>query len=111
MLPKDHPLVKTRKLISDQFSTTSSQKDAFVVSMVWGVKDLDRSNVSLWDPNDIGELVWDDEFDIAPVENQQTLLDLCAELSDDHALVRDDDVKCWIHDMDMFVRQDSSGDK
>ena len=50
MLPKDHPLVKTRKLISDQFSTTSSQKDAFVVKMVWGIKDLDRSNVGLWDP-------------------------------------------------------------
>ena len=39
------------------------------------------------------------------------MLDLCAELSDDHALVRDDDVKCWIHDFDLFVREDSAGGK
>ena len=45
------------------------------------------------------------------MENQQALLDLCEELSDDHALVRDDDVKCWIRDMDVFVREDSAGDK
>ena len=69
MLPKDHPLVTTRKLISDEFSTTSSQKGAFVVSVVWGVKDLDRSEVGLWDPEDIGSLVWDDDFDIVPEEN------------------------------------------
>ena len=74
------------------------------MSIVWGVKDLDRSNVGLWDPSELGELIWDDEFDIAPAENQQTLLDLCAELKDDHALVKDDDVKCWIDDMDVFVR-------
>lgn len=46
-----------------------------------------------------------------PEENQQALLDLCAELSDDHALVKDDDVKCWIHDFDLFVKKDSAGTK
>ena len=69
MLPDDHPLVVTQKLIQDTFSTTSSQKGAFVVSIVWGVKDLDRSNVALWDANDMGELVWDNSFDIAPEAN------------------------------------------
>ena len=39
------------------------------------------------------------------------MLDLCAELSDDHALVKDDDVKCWIHDFDLFVKEDSAGTK
>ena len=111
MLPDDHPLTITRELITTTFTTTSSQKGAFVVSMVWGIKDLDRSEVGLWDPNELGELVWDDEFDISPVDNQQSLMDLCAELSDDHALVKDDDVKCWINDMDLFVREDSNGER
>ena len=78
-----------------------------MVSIVWGVKSLDRSSVGLWDPEELGELIWNDEFDITPVENQQALLDLCDELTDDHALVKEDDVNCWIRDMDVYVRTDS----
>ena len=66
MLPDDHPMVKTGKLISDEFVTTTDQSGAFLVSIVWGVKDLDRSEVGLWDPEVLGELVWDDQFDVSP---------------------------------------------
>jgi len=37
--------------------------------MTWGVKDLDRSDVGLWDPEDLGELVWDEGFTVSPEEN------------------------------------------
>lgn len=70
MLPEDHPIMVTGKLLSDTFSKTSEQAGAFMVSIVWGVKDLDRSNVGLWDPTELGELVWDDDFDIVPADNQ-----------------------------------------
>ena len=70
MLPEDHPIMVTGKLLSDTFSKTSEQAGAFMVSIVWGVKDLDRSNVGLWDPTELGELVWDDNFDIVPADNQ-----------------------------------------
>ena len=75
-----------------------------MVSIVWGIKDLDRSDVGLWDPDELGELVWDDEFDISPPENQQSLIKLCEDLKNDHELVKDNEVICWIQDMDTYVK-------
>ena len=96
LLPDDHPMIKTGKIISDEFMTTSDQSGAFMVSIVWGVKDLDRSSVGLWDPEEIGELVWDEEFDISPAENQRSVMKLCEDLRNDHELVKDNEVICWI---------------
>ena len=104
LLPDDHPMIKTGKLISDEFVTTSDQSGAFLVSIVWGVKDLDRSEVGLWDPDVLGELVWDDAFDVSPEENQKSLIKLCEELRNDHELVKDNEVICWIEDMDLWLR-------
>lgn len=56
MLPKDHHLMVKSALSSQTFSASSSDKEAFMVSIVWGVKGLDRSDVGLWDPNDLGKL-------------------------------------------------------
>ena len=39
---------------------SSSDLEALVVKINWGVKGLDRSGISNWDPNDMGKLVWDD---------------------------------------------------
>ena len=104
LLPDDHPMVKTGKLISDEFVTTTDQSGAFLVSIVWGVKDLDRSEVGLWDPEVLGELVWDDQFDVSPEENQKSVMKLCEDLRDDHELVKDNEVICWIQDMDIWLR-------
>jgi hypothetical protein len=54
--------------------------DNLVVDIHWGIDDLDRSNIRKWEVDDIGELIFDREFTISPPENQQALLDLCAEL-------------------------------
>ena len=70
MLPDDHPIMITGKLLQNTFSTTSDQAGAFMVSIIWGVKDLNRDDVGLWDPEVLGELVWDEEFTIAPADNQ-----------------------------------------
>ena len=40
------------------------------VKLNWGVAGLDRSSVKLWDPNKLGELIWDEGFAVAPVANQ-----------------------------------------
>ena len=76
-----------------------------MVNLVWGVKDLDRSDVGLWDPDELGELVWDDDFDIAPAVNQQSLLNLCDELLNyQPQMVKESGVNCWIKDMDEWLR-------
>ena len=89
------------------FSSAGNVRGAIFVNLNWGVKDLDRSSVGLWDGAEIGSIVWDDEFTVAPAENQQALMDLCVDLRDQSALVKENFVKCWILDMDDFVRKDS----
>ena len=63
--------------------TDDEEKENYEVSIVWGVKDLDRSSVSLWNPDEMGELIWDEDFTIEPPENQQAILDLCKDLQND----------------------------
>ena len=109
MLPTDHPLVLTEKLLAQTFSARASDSAAFMVSIVWGVKGLDRSNVSLWDPNDLGTLEWDETFTIKPPENYKALLDLCNDLRDNSPLVKQNEVICWIHDFDEFSRAFTKG--
>ena len=67
------------------------------------MKDLDQSDIGLWDPNDIGSLVWDESFTIEPAENQQALLDLCNDLRDNFEFVKENEVVCWLYDYDEYL--------
>ena len=68
-LPSDSPVMLLHKDIERNFFSTSALKDSLVVSLNWGIKDLDRSNVSTWDVRDMGELVWDEELTVVPAQN------------------------------------------
>lgn len=52
-----------------------------------------------WDPDDLGKIVWDETFTVAPRENQQALMNLCVDLRDKFELVKSNVVSCWILDM------------
>ena len=69
MLPDDHPTIVVRNLLQDKFVETDTQEEVFRVSIVWGVAGLDRSNVGLWDPEDLGEPILDEDFTVTPPEN------------------------------------------
>ena len=100
MLPDDTRLMIQLNLASKTFNAASGDKDSLSVNLVWGVAGLDRSEVGLWDPDNVGKLIWDDSFTIVPPENQQALLDTCADLRDNFELVKFNDVVCWIEDFD-----------
>ena len=103
-LPSDSPLMTLQKDVERNFFSTSALKDSLVVNLNWGINDLDRSDVSTWDVNDIGELIWDEELTVVPARNQQALLDLCTDLRDNRDdLVKDKFVTCWVTEMDAFV--------
>ena len=58
-------------MVDDNFSgAVEGLKKGIQVNINFGVKDLDRSGVGSWDPEDIGKLVWDDDFTVTPVANQ-----------------------------------------
>ena len=104
-LDYDTPIMVTQKLVEDNFLSTSSLKESLVVRLNWGVKGLDRSDVGAWDPKDMGELIWDEDFNVAPKANQQNLIDLCIDLRDNNEFVKDNEVRCWILDMNEWLKQ------
>ena len=69
LLPPDHPSMIVQELLEANFTSTTAAKEALVVRFNWGVAGLNRDNVGAWDPDDLGELIWDDTFNIYPPEN------------------------------------------
>lgn len=67
-LPLDHPLTVGWDLSKNAFH---NGKDGakLSVEVMWGVKDKDDSNAAMWDPDDLGEIIWDDEFDMSPEDS------------------------------------------
>ena len=61
----------------NKFETGLGSPSTLSVSITWGIKDLDRSKVRAWKAEDMGELIWDDEFTVSPLENQIALLEFC----------------------------------
>ena len=59
----------------------------------------------------MGILEWDDEFTVAPAENQEALLAFCDYLENESKLVMNNLVECWIKDMNEFVIRHSAGKK
>lgn len=43
----------------------------------------------MWDPEDLGKLIWDEDFTVSPAENQKALLDFCEFLKSENPLVKD----------------------
>ena len=39
------------------------------IFIFWGVEDIDKSDVSMWDTNYIGEVVWDKKFIFESMES------------------------------------------
>lgn len=51
------------------------------ITLYWGVKDLDRSEVSMWDPDSLGQVNFDPEFSMSNPEAQQLFYDWCIDLT------------------------------
>jgi hypothetical protein len=96
-LPEDHWFSVVQNAIIDDFPTGSST-DAITVYIIHGAKGLDKSDVSTWDSAYMGEIIWDEDFNIYPMENQQAMLDLC-DLVDGFSQKEEvAEVDCWIKD-------------
>ena len=54
----------------DEFDTGLGTPSTLSVQVTWGVKEMDTSNIKAWDATDLGVLVWDDTFTVAPAANQ-----------------------------------------
>lgn len=91
-----------RVKLRDNFEVITT--DIPEVNIFWGTSDIDKSKVSTFDAEYIGELIWDDSFDLAP--NQQWLDDLCASLATEDFIIIGT-VDCWIEKFREDRSQDS----
>ena len=108
MLPQDHPLMAPSYIMAEEFAIGEGSPSSLEVALTWGVKDMDRRAVGLWESSNPGVLVWDEGFTVAPRRNQAALLNLCDWLERESELVQDGAVNCWIKRMDEFVRRETA---
>ena len=107
-MPADNPLVVTQQIMLNEFKAGEGTPSSLQIQITWGIKGMDRSRVGAWDAFDVGELQWDEEFTVAPVENQIALMKFCDYLLEKSSVVADGVVSCWIKNMDTFVRKESN---
>jgi len=77
--PENHEILKYFNEILVQFHTDAGT-NLLSVSLMFGVKDLSRKGLSRWDQNNLGTVVWDRSFTMAPKENQIYMDKFCADL-------------------------------
>lgn len=62
-LPEDHELMQVWKTVETNFPIGAIVE--LNVDIYWGVKDIDRDKVVRWDPSYVGEVIWDESFDLS----------------------------------------------
>lgn len=73
----------------DFFGSGTEGGDVLVVQVLHGVVGLDQSEVAVWDPSDVGEVVWDDTFDLTKAATQQIYSEQCERIRSNSDLVLD----------------------
>eukprot|EP00003_Mantamonas_plastica_P033189 TRINITY_DN937_c0_g1_i7.p1 TRINITY_DN937_c0_g1~~TRINITY_DN937_c0_g1_i7.p1 ORF type:complete len:810 (-),score=255.54 TRINITY_DN937_c0_g1_i7:111-2540(-) len=94
--PDDYPFGKAQTALQDAF--LQSDEDGTVeVRFIWGIKSIDRTGTSQYDPDDIGSVKYDDDFDLSPKANQQAVYDTCL-IAKGKDFVRKANVQCFMLD-------------
>lgn len=63
--------------MNDNFTEQYEESEMIRLKLVWGLDDIDRTGDNAWDPEYVGKVIFDDQFNIATVENQEFLLTIC----------------------------------
>lgn len=71
----DHPAIIVYSRMSTEFPAPTNRRPT--ASIFWGVKDIDRTGESQWDPEFVGEPIFDPTFDITTKESQLYFIELC----------------------------------
>jgi hypothetical protein len=66
-LPKSHFVMQAKGIIEKEF-TKQIEGDYTNVEIIFGIQGIDKASVKWWDPNGIGEPIWDQIFDITDTE-------------------------------------------
>jgi hypothetical protein len=68
-IPSDHPSIKSYQIMANNFTEQVAKSEMIKLKIIWGLKDIDRTGDNAWDPEFVGKLLFDDDFNPATVEN------------------------------------------
>ena len=66
MFKPDHPVSIIGEILKNDFGNGNLR--GLDVTVFWGVKNLNKADTSMWVPEDIGQVIFEDEFDLSSVE-------------------------------------------
>lgn len=98
----ENPIWKPIQTMADEFPADNEGFSS--VTIFWGTKDIDREGETKWDPDFIGDLIWDESFNMAHEDSQVFLKKMCNDLSVQDFTMNDENTfKCWIWAFEEFV--------
>ena len=62
-ISEENPIWKPIQVITDEFPSDPAGFDD--VTVFWGTEDIDREGETPWDAEFIGDLIWDEKFDMS----------------------------------------------
>jgi hypothetical protein len=80
-IPRYHPNVRVWTIFGENFTRENERSENVEINLVWGTKDINREGENMWNPEFIGDVVFNEEFDFAKPENQEHLLAMCDVIS------------------------------
>lgn len=107
LISKDSPELAPATIFRESL-ITEQEKDYIDMHFVFGVNSLDASHPDpsekAWDPNYLGQLLWDPDFDVSRARSQEYLFNLCHYFFNFH-LTSFEKVSCWIYPFRKYVKQ------
>lgn len=102
LLPESHPIWVASDTLRDAFPRSDVDLQ-LRVWVVWGVTGRSRAGLSKFDVTDLGQPIYDMEFDLTKSAVQQRILDACSFFASRTDLIFNgsaaiDPINCWIRD-------------
>ena len=80
-----------------------AEDSSIKVHLMFGLSGIDKEEVDQWDPTQLGELEYDNDFDLTTSMNQNRLKQICVDLRTKNTIVLDASVECWIDDFETWL--------
>jgi hypothetical protein len=105
-LPANHFIIKAKGIIAKHFRA-QLDGDYTDVDIIFGIKELDKSEVKWWDPNSIGKPKWESGFDITDPATQMAHLKITEQLqqlASEQDFILSDSLQSWILEFQTFLQ-------
>ena len=87
MFLETHALEKYPLKLKKNFHFETTKRKSFPINLIWGIKATDTGDQ--FDPNDLGSLKWDENFDIVNKEGQHWIVNFTSRLKEQAFFVKD----------------------